>query len=77
VGLTGVAQPCIVAGEGSAHLVAVALATGAMLGDNLGFWVGREGGYRLLCRYSVHAVLPPGRRSWPWPARIAGPGRAC
>src|SRR5918911_729516 len=28
-----------------------AAAAGAILGDNLGFWVGREGGYRLLRRY--------------------------
>jgi membrane protein DedA with SNARE-associated domain len=27
-------------------LVIVAAASGAILGDNLGFWVGREGGYR-------------------------------
>jgi len=32
-------------------LVIAAAASGAILGDNLGFWVGREGGYRLLCRY--------------------------
>ena len=32
-------------------LVIVAAATGAILGDNIGFWVGREGGYRLLRRY--------------------------
>src|SRR5438128_7679189 len=32
-------------------LVIVAAATGAILGDNLGFWVGREGGYRLLRRF--------------------------
>lgn len=32
-------------------LVIVAAASGAILGDNLGFWVGREGGYRLLRRY--------------------------
>src|SRR6266849_10410280 len=31
--------------------VIVAAASGAILGDNLGFWVGREGGYRLLRRY--------------------------
>ena len=36
--------------------VIVAAASGAILGDNLGFWVGREGGYRLLRRYgrSIH-----------------------
>ena len=32
-------------------LVIVAAASGAILGDNLGFWVGREGGYRLLRRF--------------------------
>ena len=36
--------------------VIAAAAAGAILGDNAGFWVGREGGYRLLRRYgrSVH-----------------------
>ncbi len=32
-------------------IVIAAAASGAILGDNLGFWVGREGGYRLLRRY--------------------------
>ncbi len=31
--------------------VIVAAASGAILGDNLGFWIGREGGYRLLRRF--------------------------
>src|SRR3989454_4917424 len=35
----------------SIALVIVAAATGPILGDNLGFWIGREGGYRLLRRY--------------------------
>lgn len=37
-------------------LVIIAAAVGAILGDNVGFWVGREGGYRLLRRYgrSLH-----------------------
>jgi len=35
----------------SIAVVIVAAASGAILGDNLGFWVGREGGYRLLRRY--------------------------
>ena len=35
----------------SIALVIVAAASGAILGDNLGFWAGREGGYRLLRRY--------------------------
>jgi membrane protein DedA with SNARE-associated domain len=35
----------------SLPLVIGAAASGAILGDNLGFWIGREGGYRLLRRY--------------------------
>lgn len=38
-------------------LVIAAAATGAILGDNLGFWVGREGGYRLLRRYGRYIFL--------------------
>jgi membrane protein DedA with SNARE-associated domain len=30
----------------SIALVIVAVATGAILGDNLGYWLGREGGHR-------------------------------
>jgi YihY family inner membrane protein len=37
--------------------VIVAAAAGAILGDNLGFWVGREGGYRLLRRYGRYIRL--------------------
>ncbi len=35
----------------SIPVVITVAASGAILGDNLGFWVGREGGYRLLRRY--------------------------
>jgi membrane protein DedA with SNARE-associated domain len=38
-------------------LVIVAAATGAILGDNIGFWIGREGGYRLLRRYGRYLRL--------------------
>jgi membrane protein DedA with SNARE-associated domain len=38
--------------------VIVAAASGAILGDNLGFWVGREGGYRRLA--PLRALHPPG-----------------
>lgn len=38
-------------------LVIVAAAAGAILGDNIGFWVGREGGYRLLRRYGKYIRL--------------------
>ena len=38
-------------------LVIAAAASGAILGDNLGFWIGREGGYRLLRRYGRYIRL--------------------
>jgi membrane protein DedA with SNARE-associated domain len=41
----------------SIGLVIVAAASGAILGDNLGFWAGREGGYRLLRRYGRYIRL--------------------
>ena len=50
----------IVAGT-SHHLsivfVIAAAAAGAILGDNLGFWVGHEGGFRLLRRYGSRLHL--------------------
>lgn len=41
----------------SIPFVIVSAALGAILGDNLGFWVGREGGYRLLRRYGRYIRL--------------------
>ncbi len=41
----------------SIALVIVAAASGAILGDNIGFWVGREGGFRLLRRYGRYIRL--------------------
>lgn len=38
-------------------LVIAAAATGAILGDNIGFLIGREGGYRLLRRYGRYIRL--------------------
>src|SRR6266851_4627219 len=38
-------------------LVILAAASGAILGDNVGFWVGREGGFRLLRRYGRYIRL--------------------
>jgi membrane protein DedA with SNARE-associated domain len=37
--------------------VIVAAALGAILGDNLGYWAGREGGFRLLRRYGRYVRL--------------------
>jgi membrane protein DedA with SNARE-associated domain len=41
----------------SLPLVIAAAASGAILGDNLGYWIGREGGYRLLPRYGHYLRL--------------------
>src|SRR6266852_2891662 len=38
-------------------LVIVSAACGAILGDNIGFWIGREGGYRLIHRYGRYIRL--------------------
>jgi len=51
---------------GSTHtltiwLVIAAAAAGAILGDNLGYVVGREGGYRLLRRYGRYIRLDEGK----------------
>ncbi len=42
-------------------LVIVAAAAGAILGDNIGFWIGREIGYRLLLRYGHYVRLTEAR----------------
>jgi membrane protein DedA with SNARE-associated domain len=49
-----------------AGVIAVA-AAGAIIGDNIGYWLGREGGRRLLYRFAVvgrfaDRVLPPAER---------------
>jgi membrane protein DedA with SNARE-associated domain len=41
--------------------VIAAGATGAIIGDNIGFWVGREIGYRLLLRYGHYVYLTDAR----------------
>src|SRR6266581_7967477 len=38
----------------SIALVIVAAACGAIVGDNIGFWIGREGGYLVLRRYGKY-----------------------
>lgn len=42
-------------------MVLAAAAAGAMIGDNIGFWIGREGGLRLLERYGSRVGLGPAR----------------
>jgi membrane protein DedA with SNARE-associated domain len=41
--------------------VIAAGAAGAILGDNIGFWIGREIGYRLLLRYGHYVYLTDAR----------------
>lgn len=50
---------------GATHQLSIAWVIGAavaaaILGDNAGFWIGREGGWRLLCRYgsALHIDAP-------------------
>src|SRR5438105_6425543 len=43
-------------------LVIVAAASGAIIGDNIAFFVGREGGCRVLRRYGRHIGF--NKRSW-------------
>jgi membrane protein DedA with SNARE-associated domain len=38
-------------------LVIAAAAAGGMVGDNVGYWIGREAGYRLLLRYGGYVRL--------------------
>src|SRR6202171_5211100 len=51
---------------GSGHelniwLVICGGAPGAILGNTIGFWIGREGGYRLLLRYGHHLKITESR----------------
>jgi membrane protein DedA with SNARE-associated domain len=40
------------------RLVIAAAAVGAILGDNIGFWIGRGVGYRVLLRYGRYVREP-------------------
>ena len=41
--------------------VVAAAAAGAIIGDNIGFWIGREFGFRLLLRYGGYIRMTPPR----------------
>jgi membrane protein DedA with SNARE-associated domain len=50
-------------GHLSIEWVIVVAAAAAIIGDNVGYWIGREGGRRLLRRFPrVERVLPPAER---------------
>jgi len=59
------------AGSGQMHLAGViaAAATGAILGDNIGYWVGRRFGWSLLLRVARLLRLSPDQLE-PWRARF-------
>jgi membrane protein DedA with SNARE-associated domain len=41
------------------ELIIAAAAAGAIIGDNIGFWIGREFGVKLLARYGKHFGVGP------------------
>ena len=62
-GETALVSAAVLAGTNhilSIWLVIGAAAAGAMVGDNIGFWLGREFGYRLLVRYGryIRVTVP-------------------
>ena len=68
-GETALIAAAIYASNGHLSIIGViaVAAAGAIIGDNIGYWLGREGGRRLLYRYSLLArfadrVLPPAER---------------
>jgi membrane protein DedA with SNARE-associated domain len=58
-GETALVTAAILAGEGTLHLYGVigAAAAGAIIGDNCGYWVGREFGFPLAYRYGRYVRL--------------------
>ena len=58
-GETVLVAAAILAGEGKLHLYGVvgAAAAGAILGDNCGYWVGREFGFPLIYRFGRYLRL--------------------
>jgi membrane protein DedA with SNARE-associated domain len=68
-GETALIAAAVYASKGHLSITAVVVvaAAAAIIGDNIGYWLGREGGRRLLYRYAVlrrfaDKVLPPAER---------------
>jgi membrane protein DedA with SNARE-associated domain len=68
-GETALIAAAVLASQGMMVLweVLVVAALGAIIGDNIGYWIGREGGRTLLLRWrvtrtSAERLLPPGER---------------
>jgi membrane protein DedA with SNARE-associated domain len=62
-GETALVSAAVFAGEGTLNLVAViaTAAAAAIIGDNLGYWVGREFGFPLIYRYGHLVRFDEGR----------------
>jgi membrane protein DedA with SNARE-associated domain len=68
-GETALIAAAVYAGKGHLSITGVVTvaAVAAIIGDNIGYWLGREGGRRLIYRYALlrrfaDRVLPPGER---------------
>ena len=62
-GETALVTAAVFAGQGSLNIALVILcaAAAAILGDNLGYWAGREFGFPLIYRYGGHFRIDEGR----------------
>src|SRR5437763_7007128 len=68
-GETALIAAAVIAAKGNLSItgVIVVAAVGAIIGDNIGYWLGREGGRRLLYRYALlrrfaDRLVPAGER---------------